>query len=78
MRMKREHRASRRWRLEGCWKRRRKRMSEGWRTRDFYIPRESGAGPLRAPCLIRGIAVSVCRLPVRSFTEYNLIKDWVI
>jgi hypothetical protein len=42
---------------------------EGWKgasdgRRDVLIPRESGDWPVRAPYLMRGVAVSACGLAV--------------
>jgi len=70
MRMKSEHRATR---GGGCWvveKEGRRERSERW-SREILIPRESGGGPVRAPCPMRAVAVSACGLAVWSFTEFS-------
>ena len=60
-----------RWEAVGLLKRKEdgKRASAG--VARFFIPRESGGGPVYAPSLIRAVAVSACRLAVWSFTLFT-------
>ena len=60
--IKSKHRASR---GGGCWaveKEGRRERSERW-SREIFIPRESGGGPVRVPCLIRGSQFPDAGLP---------------
>ena len=45
MRMKREHRASRRWRLCGCWKGKKKENERAMDDATFLYPAKAAAGP---------------------------------
>ena len=72
MRMKREHRASQRWRTLGCGKRMKRRKSKRWRTRDSYTPpKRRVARACALPDEV--VAVSACGLAVWSLTVFNML-----
>ena len=66
MRMKSEHRASRRWRLCGCWKGRKEGKERAMDDATFLYPAKAAAGPCArlARCGGRGFRMRACRLVV--------------
>jgi hypothetical protein len=45
------------------------------RRRAVLIPRESGGWPVRAPCPMRGVAVSSCGLAIQLFTKNSFTRN---
>ncbi len=58
IRMEREHRLLRRWRLGGCWERKKQEDRRAIEDARFYA------------CLMQGVVVSACGLAVWSFTIF--------
>jgi hypothetical protein len=78
MRMKSEHRASRRWRLWGGWKGKKEGKERAMDDATFLYPAKAAAGPCArlARCGGRGFRMRACRLVV--YFKLNLLSRFLL